>query len=182
MEKRLIDQEGKKKDHQFLFILLSGLSLLLIVGAILVAVIVPLVNKLPKTIHGTYELTPTLLEDTSKYTYENHTLTITEEEMSVAISTPNMNSGIGVPLYNFIFTQPDGENSEINISFAKSDIKIIKFSVEIYLSDNHGENIVILSEEEYTVTTAENTYVANVKYSSDIYLHHVIFHYDYLVN
>lgn len=180
MEKKLIDQEGKKKDHQFLFILLGGLSLLLVLGAILVAVIVPLVNKLPKTIHGKYELVPTLLEDSSKYTYSEHLLSITDDKVEVKINTPNSSSGIGIPLYNFLYSQTSGVSSEINISFTISEINIKNLTLEIYLSDNMGEIITKLNEDQYTTTRIEKAYNTNVKYGSDIYLHHVNFLYDYL--
>ena len=183
MEKKLIDQEGKKKDHQFLFILLSGLSLLLVVGAVLVAVLVPLVNKLPKTIHNKIEFTPSFLEDTSKYVYEDHMLTLNEGDIQVLVTTPNSNSAIGVPSYNYLYAQPDGENSEIYMSFVKDMTKLTMFSVEIYFSDNHGENIVRLNNDQITITSAASAvFFINVKYSSDIYLHHLVFNYDYLAN
>ena len=96
------------------------------------------------------------------------------------IDTPNSISGIGVPLYNFLYSQTSGESSEINISFTVSELNIKKLTLEIYLSDNMGEIITQLSEEQYTTTKVENLYVTNVKYGSDIYLHHVNFSYDYL--
>ncbi len=180
MEKKLIKESEKKRDHKIWFILLSGLSLLLVVAAILLAVLIPLINKLPKTRTAKYELLPTLLEDTSKYTYSDHLLSINDEKVSVKIDTPNSSSGIGAPLYKFLYSQTSGESSEINISFIVSETNIKKLTLEIYLSDNMGENITKLSEEQYTTTIVENIYVTNVKYGSDIYLHHVIFSYDYL--
>lgn len=183
MAKQLIKTQQKEKDKRLFFILLIGVSILLVIGAILVAVLVPLISKLPKKVSRTYEVTTEVLQDSSKYDYSEHVLTILGDEEEMTFSSNNPNTAIGTdPLYSFIFANPDDDISEADIFFYVESHEINSISFTITCCDNHGENEKVLLKEEYSEEKiSEHEYRVHIDYDVSLYIKKVSLTYTYLI-
>ena len=165
------------------FAITLGVSLIIVIGGVLAAVLIPLLLKLPKKINRSINITTSILENSENYDYDpsSHVLSILGDD-DIKISTPNSNSGIGVePDYNYLFSNPDGADSEINITFVKEETLFAKINFTIKICDELGENITTVQSDKVIISEVNNGYNANVKVGYSLYIKEFTISYQYLV-
>lgn len=165
------------------FAITLGVSLLIVIGGVLAGVLIPLLLKLPKKINRSINITTSILENSENYDYDpsSHVLSILGDD-DIKISTPNSNSGIGVePNYYYLFTNPDGADSEINITFIKEETLFAKINFTIKICDELGENVTTVQSDKVVIKEVNNGYNANIKVGYSLYIKEFTINYQYLV-
>ena len=154
------ERNGKKR---VLFIF--GLTLILILGSVAVMVLIPYLNTLPlyRSYFRSYT-TAYIKEDselTTDKTFVINTTNTDGNEEELIFSSEDGNAELGTFVEpKYIYCDRGGVDSNISVSFTVKEKEALNIICHIFVCDEDGDNIVMLENDEVTITEG-NPYITS---------------------
>lgn len=172
---RQINYEEKNGKKRVVFLIV--LIIIVLFGSITVMALIPYLNTLPLYRRYSRVYTTSLIDEHSAFNtdheYVSGSFNSDGDEERLVFSSVDPNVELGDHLEpKYIFADRGGIDSNVSLDFTVKNRNILNVVLQIYVSDEVGENIELLNDSDITITIGES-YTASFNKEEDIFINRV---------